>query len=326
MGEVVCENSHQFHWPGYNFFAILGIIVTSLISLRLLRAIWNLWRLYIWPNLRPAQDYVKLYGKWAVITGGSDGIGKGYALELAKRGMNICVLSNFENNIVSEIRSVYTVDVKWIDVDFSTTEVYERIEKEISQIDDIGILVNNVGMVQSKWQPLADQDRRFMEKIINVNMATVVMMTEIVLKSMLRQNRGLIVCMGSMASRVPTPYATLYASSKAFIENFSVCLASELSETKIVVKCIEPCFVRTQLLKDMTKFTDFLKSYWSWTFPDGLSFAATATSTFGVIGTPVVYAGYVAHEILTLIVPHSIGKETLANISTKFLRWLTSEV
>lgn len=76
-------------------------------------------------------------------------VGKAYAIALAKKGMNVCLLSRTASRLTAtaeEIAAVAKVQTKCITVDFSGgMEIYDSIEKELENLD-VGILVNNVGM------------------------------------------------------------------------------------------------------------------------------------------------------------------------------------
>jgi len=66
---------------------------------------------------------------------------------LAKRGMNILMISKYRENLhrtEQELRREYGVDVKSVAVDFTNTEVYETIRHELQGLD-VGVLINNVG-------------------------------------------------------------------------------------------------------------------------------------------------------------------------------------
>lgn len=83
------------------------------------------------------------YGKWAVVTGATDGIGKGYAVNLAKKGMNLVLISRSDAKLVKvsrELQDAYGVQIKRIVADFSAgAPIYSHIRKELAGID-IGIL------------------------------------------------------------------------------------------------------------------------------------------------------------------------------------------
>lgn len=92
---------------------------------------------------------VKSYGKWAVVTGCTDGIGKAYAEQLAKRGLSIVLISRTLeklNEQAKELQDRFKVETKVIAADFTEpNSIYPNIRTQLADLD-IGILVNNVGM------------------------------------------------------------------------------------------------------------------------------------------------------------------------------------
>ncbi|XP_037780285.1 inactive hydroxysteroid dehydrogenase-like protein 1 [Penaeus monodon] len=106
---------------------------------------WNLavgMRAHVWSKLRN-KNFVETYGKWAVVTGSSDGIGKGYAYELAKKGMNLLLISRTMEKlqkIKEEIDKEFGVEVEIMQVDFSHgKQVYDEIEERVKG-KEIGLL------------------------------------------------------------------------------------------------------------------------------------------------------------------------------------------
>ncbi|RXM96696.1 Testosterone 17-beta-dehydrogenase 3 [Acipenser ruthenus] len=98
-----------------------------------------------------SRSFFSSLGEWAVITGGTDGIGRAYAFELAKRGMNIVLISRTLeklNKVAKEIEDDTGRSVKVIASDFTREDIYENIEDNLKGLD-VGILVNNVGMLFS---------------------------------------------------------------------------------------------------------------------------------------------------------------------------------
>jgi 17beta-estradiol 17-dehydrogenase / very-long-chain 3-oxoacyl-CoA reductase len=84
--------------------------------------------------LCPVKLDIKKFGEWALVTGSTDGIGKAYAIELAKRGLNVILISRTKEKleqVANEIQSKYSnVQVKTIAIDF-TSEI-RILEKSIS--------------------------------------------------------------------------------------------------------------------------------------------------------------------------------------------------
>ena len=92
------------------------------------------------------------YGEWAVVTGSSQGIGRSYARELARRGMNIVLVARSKdrlNMVAQEIKEEFGVKTNIIVVDFTDNKAVNTVIKELDKLKlDIGILVNNVGQCQ----------------------------------------------------------------------------------------------------------------------------------------------------------------------------------
>ena len=74
-------------------FSTIGILCLVKILLYFATDAYKAFQTYIMPLLRKEEDFVKRYGKWAVVTGCTQGIGRSYVDELAKRGMNLVLIS-----------------------------------------------------------------------------------------------------------------------------------------------------------------------------------------------------------------------------------------
>ncbi|XP_063807559.1 very-long-chain 3-oxoacyl-CoA reductase-B-like [Pseudophryne corroboree] len=98
---------------------------------------------------------LRKYGAWAVVTGASDGIGKAYAEELARRGLNVVLISRTLKKLQSVAEGIELQTgrkTKIIQVDFTGgPEIYPKIEEGLKDMD-IGILVNNVGILYSELE------------------------------------------------------------------------------------------------------------------------------------------------------------------------------
>ncbi|KAI9559621.1 hypothetical protein GHT06_013626 [Daphnia sinensis] len=198
-------------------------------------------------NIKPRK-----LGKWAVITGATDGIGRAYAEELASNGLNIVLISRSRDKlqaVASAIECRYHVETRIIDVDFTQgAEIYERIAKDISGLE-IGILINNVGM-SYKYPEYLDQipdASGFAQRVVNCNVVSVTQMSIMVLGQMAERKKGFILNVASCSAVVPTPLMSLYSSTKAFVYKFSEDLALEYKPFGIRVQCVLPCFVATKM-------------------------------------------------------------------------------
>ncbi|XP_062552963.1 very-long-chain 3-oxoacyl-CoA reductase-like [Armigeres subalbatus] len=216
----------------------------------LLELCWNLWK-----ERTEGIDYVRRYGKWAVVTGGSDGIGRQYAAFFASKGLNVAVLALADmklEQVAKEIQEKYGVEVKKIAVDFSKGfQEYRLIEEKLADIE-IGVLVNNVGTAQDPayFDTIECETH---ERLVNININAAVMMSRIVLPQMKRRHRGLVINMSSALGIHPVPAVLMYAASKAFVLSFSQALREELRPFGVECQTVTPFFVKTTLAKDFLR-------------------------------------------------------------------------
>lgn len=151
------------------------------------------------------------------LAGSTDGIGKAYAEQLAKHGVNIILVSRNKEKLEAVSRSIsetYKVETDFIVADFSKgRELYPAI-KEALKDREIGILVNNVGIFHGHTEYFTNLSEDMLWDLINVNIASATMMTHIVLPGMVKKKKGAIVNVSSTACCQPTPMSTVYGASK----------------------------------------------------------------------------------------------------------------
>ncbi|KAM4012604.1 very-long-chain 3-oxoacyl-CoA reductase-B-like [Anomaloglossus baeobatrachus] len=198
---------------------------------------------------------IQKYGAWAVVTGATDGIGKSYALELARRGFDIVLISRSMEKlqkVAFEIEKESRRKTKIIQVDFTGgSEIYPKVEKALKDLD-IGVLVNNVGMIFSdgnRFLDTSDISKRI-DNILNCNILSTVQMTRIVLPRMLLKKKGLIINVSSAAAARPYPVVTMYGATKAFMDFFSRSLYQEYQSDGIIVQSVLPHIVSTNMSRN----------------------------------------------------------------------------
>ncbi|XP_053664181.1 inactive hydroxysteroid dehydrogenase-like protein 1 [Anopheles marshallii] len=202
------------------------------------------------------KEFSQRYGKWAVITGASDGIGKGYAHYLARKGMSIVLVARNEAKlakVAAEIEVRHGVETKVVVADFSKgREIYPHLEKALVPLD-IGILVNNVGVSHDTPMYVDEISQEVLWDLINVNVASATLLCNILIPSMKQRQRGLIVNVSSIVSVYPSACLAAYAASKAYLANFSVALRDELSPFGVEVQTVRPSFVHTNMTEFLVK-------------------------------------------------------------------------
>jgi 17beta-estradiol 17-dehydrogenase / very-long-chain 3-oxoacyl-CoA reductase len=209
--------------------------------------------------LRPAKELKKL-GEWSVVTGATDGIGKAYAFELAKRGMNVVLISRTESKLEDVKKAIddknYGVDVKYIVCDYSKFDFAARtmIAKELEGLR-VGVLINNVGASYRYPRFFHELPQEEIQHLLTMNIDSTVWMTEMVLKGMVERKKGAIVNLSSAAARYTQPLLAEYAACKSFIEKFSCSINAEYKSQGVTCQCQAPFFVATKLAKMRKSFS-----------------------------------------------------------------------
>lgn len=205
--------------------------------------------------LRPGKDLKKL-GKWAVITGATDGIGKAYGFALAKKGMSIVLISRTESKLKEvkeeiEKKGYKNVEVRYIVCDYSkfdTKKAREAVKKELDGLE-VGVLINNVGVgyrYPRYFDELPDDEVEFM---MTLNIDSTVWMTRLVLPGMLERKSGAIVNISSGSALYTMPLLAEYGAAKSFVEKFSRALNAEYASKGVTCQCQAPFYVATKLAK-----------------------------------------------------------------------------
>ena len=190
---------------------------------------------------------------WAVITGASDGIGKEYALYLAKAGYSTLLVSRTQSKldlVAQEIKSKYNTLTKTFAMDFGAnkTEDYDRLKSVIEELD-VAILINNVGASHSIPVLFAETPIQEVNHIVTINCLATIRVTQMVAAGMVQRKRGLILTMGSFGGLIPTPLLATYSGSKAFLQQWSTSIGSELAPYGITVELVQSYLVTTAMSK-----------------------------------------------------------------------------
>merc|ERR1712241_790809 len=205
--------------------------------------------------LRPGQNLVSKYGGYAVVTGCTDGIGKAFCTELAKKGIPLVLISRTESKLkalAEEIKKDYEVDALYQAVDFANASEadWKKVQKTLDSVD-VGILFNNVGVSYPHTQYLHELDDEIIKQLLTVNVDCTTKMTKFVLPGMVRRNSGAIVNIGSGAATVlpSDPLYCVYAGTKAYVDQFSKSLSVEYAKHNIDVQVQAPLFVVSKMSK-----------------------------------------------------------------------------
>lgn len=184
-------------------------------------------------------------------------------LQLARRGLNVVLISRTLEKlqtIANEIEQTTRRSVKIIQADFTRDDIYEYIKENLEGLE-IGVLVNNVGMLAScvPGHFLSVSDG--IQSLIHCNITSVVKMTQLVLRHMESRGKGLILNISSGVALRPWPLLSLYSASKVFVRTFSKALQVEYREKGVFIQVLTPFAVSTPMTNHrdtsmMTKSAD----------------------------------------------------------------------
>ena len=252
-----------------------------------------------WPN------FVRQYGDWAIITGCTQGIGRAYAEELAKMKMNLLLVSRNEEklNILSnELEEKYKIKTEIAQIDFAKPckGISNVIEDKIKD-KDIGLLVNNVGVITDHPKYVSEMEYEDIWNHINVNVAAATIMSRIILPGMEKKGKGAIINLASSAALLPLPLNVVYAATKAYMDHFSEGLAAEVSHKGVVVQTVDPMYVCT----NMTSYTELMQKP-SLFVPSPETFVQSSIKTFGFVQRTTGYWPHALQVWLAGFVPENL--------------------
>ena len=190
-----------------------------------------------------------------LITGGSRGIGKELVGLFARNGFKVSFIYNRSATaaeaIVKQLQEEgFQVFAHQCDIaDEAAVKALFKANKE--ELSDVDVLINNAGIVGTARPFLLTTGKDWWE-IVHNNIGGVLNFTKNVLPTMIRNKRGRIINVTSLSGLKGNPGMSAYASSKAAISAFSKSLSKELKGTGIIINCVAPGFIATDMTKDVT--------------------------------------------------------------------------
>ena len=196
--------------------------------------------------------------KSALITGGTSGIGKCIALELAKQGFNIILnYRNMKDDTLDLKKNIESNNVKCLLIKADVSkfdECKQMVDETIKELESIDVLINNAGITKDTLlMRMKEEDFR---NVIDVNLIGTFNVTKNVIGYMMKARFGKIINISSVVGVSGNAGQTNYAASKAGIIGFTKSLAKEVASRNINVNAVAPGFIETAMtdvLKDNIK-------------------------------------------------------------------------
>ena len=216
-------------------------------------------------------DFCSLEGRTALVTGGSRGIGRAIAAELANAGAQVVVgyRSGAEEaeGVASEIGG------KAVQADVSDPEEAKRL---VDEAGDVDVLVNNAGVTRDGLLVrMPDEDWR---NVLDTNLGGTFNTCRAASRGMMKRRSGAIVNISSVVGVHGNPGQTNYAASKAGIIGFTKALARELGSRGVRANVVAPGYIATRLTNEL---------------PEELRQTMLANTPLGRFGEPQDIAGAV---------------------------------
>jgi short-subunit dehydrogenase len=177
--------------------------------------------------------------KWALITGGTSGIGYQLAKLFANDQYNLVIVARDQNeldNTANEFESL-GVQVRTIAKDLSNMDEAFALCQELSD-QQIDVLVNDAG--QGVYGLFKDNDIERELDIIHLNICAVVILTKHFVQQMATRGEGKILNVGSIAGKIPGPWQAVYHATKAFVLSFTTAIREEMKDSGITFTALMP--------------------------------------------------------------------------------------
>jgi NAD(P)-dependent dehydrogenase (short-subunit alcohol dehydrogenase family) len=214
--------------------------------------LWDYWERHLDPDLfidRSLRGHVG--GKVVVVTGGSSGIGHATSVMMARAGARVAIIARDEGKLAETVQEIVEEggEAKAFSADLTDMEACDAvIAKVFTEMGGIDILINNAG--RSIRRGIASSYDRFhdFERCMQLNYFASLRLIMGVLPNMEKKRRGHVINISSIGVLSNAPRFSAYVSSKAALDAFSRCAASEFSDTGVRFTTINMPLVRTPMI------------------------------------------------------------------------------
>jgi NAD(P)-dependent dehydrogenase (short-subunit alcohol dehydrogenase family) len=203
----------------------------------------------------------RLEGKVAIVTGGNAGIGEAVAKRFAEEGAAVVITGRRQAELDRVMSGIRHNNGKGLAVTGSVTDelhVRDVTQRTLDSFGRIDILINNAGIGDFGKRIHETEDATW-ATLLDVNLTGVFRMTRAVVPQMLKQGRGAIVNISSVASLVGIPGAPAYAASKGGVDALTRALAIDYAKDGIRCNIVNPGLIDTPMAAPLMANPDMLQ-------------------------------------------------------------------
>ena len=187
-----------------------------------------------------AEKFKTRYGKWAVVTGASSGIGRAMAVELAAKGLHLVLVARRRaelETIAKDLSARHGVETRVLAIDLANAAASNQIESETKNLD-VGLLVTAAGFGTAG--DFLDDRLEDELAMLDVNCRAVMQLSLHFGKRFAQRGRGGMILFGSLVGYQGTPRAAHYAATKAYVQTLAEALHVELAPKGVDVLSSAP--------------------------------------------------------------------------------------
>lgn len=204
----------------------------------------------------------ELRGQYALVTGGSRGIGRAVALQLAAQGMHVAICGRTQESLDATANDIRALGVECLayTTDVSRNDDIERLVEQLTvdvgsgnrsgnRSGNLSVLVNNaVTSTSARFDELTDDQFRYH---LDVKLMAYIRIARLVLPLMPTNGRGRIVNIGGMTARIVAPLRMTNGVVNAGVANFTKQFAGYAATSNVTVNCVHPGYTRTERVQQI---------------------------------------------------------------------------
>ena len=196
----------------------------------------------------------ELTGKIALVTGGSRGIGKGIADELAAAGARVAVVARDQGRAQAAAETLAGTGHAGFGCDVSDEAAVEALIKNVEeQLGPIEILVNNAGVTEDNL--LVRITNEAWDRVLDTNLRAAFVLIRTVARGMMRRRSGRIINITSVVGITGNKGQANYAASKAGLIGLTKSVAKELASRSVLCNAVAPGFIETEMTAELNEAT-----------------------------------------------------------------------